>query len=527
MKQPAFQFYPAAWQGDYKLRCSSPEARCLWIEMMCIFHQSEPYGYMPNFLLNQIPSKTLTSIVEIAKRAPEDLLADCLPFVKQLAQMTAMQEEVAGRAWVELLRMEIVSVDDHGRMYSKRMVKDEYIRQVRGKSGKLGGNPALLALRETAHQSDLLNQNPTKGLSGRKTSGQAKGQAKAQTKVKQASNQKTTPVSVSVSSSVVPTDNTLVSFGDLSKPGVSTGLADQGQIDSVVQESTQEAIVDAFADAPVDTAKKDREAWPTCPQMEIIGLYHDLLPELPRVLVSRWNAAGILGKNLAARWRQGLESGRRVGFRLEECAFTNAAEGIAAFEHFFKIVQRSPLLLGLVQTDRNWRANLPWLMLPTNFEKVLQGSYVQSEPVAGGQRDTRGFAQRPSKLGTNGKPYDRFADFSTRGEFAKDDEVEDRRALKFDGSLYLLGEDVVILKGHDDDVLNELLPEYEDYGQVVEVPLEKLPKRVEIMRRCRINGLVNDAPDNVPILPEELPTFPEMKTPASDVDMESAQAATQ
>lgn len=486
------------------------------------------FAEVPQVLLNQIPSKTLTSISELAKRAPDDLLGVCFNFVRQLAQMTSMREDVAGRAWIELLRLEIISVDERGHMYSKRMIKDEYIRQVRAKSGKLGGNPALVGRTNGDVQDVLLNQNPSNGIRS--------GQAKTKAGANRSSNQNPTSLSLSLS----PT-KTLVSFGDLSKPGVSTTPADQEGIESVVQEDgIQGGIVDAFDDGHAlpqtggavlaVNASAPAAGWPPCPHMEIIEIYHGLLPDLPRVRVSRWSAENNLAKFMAARWRQGLESGKRAGFKVEDCAFTTKEEGVKAFEHFFGIVQKSPLLLGYGQEDRKWRADLFWLMRPTNFEKVLQGNYLQEGFGAGrsaqGER-TMGRTQA-SKLGTNGKPYDRFANFSTRGEFARDEgEVEDRRALKFDGSLYLLGEDVVILRGYDDEALSQLLPEYEAYGQVVEVPLDKLPKRVEIMRRCRINGLVNDAPDGVPILPEELPEFPQAKTPRAGVTIASEQGAGQ
>lgn len=46
MKRPSFQLYPADWRKDLALQSCSIAARGLWIEMLCIMHECEPYGYL-------------------------------------------------------------------------------------------------------------------------------------------------------------------------------------------------------------------------------------------------------------------------------------------------------------------------------------------------------------------------------------------------------------------------------------------------------------------------------------------------
>lgn len=46
MKRPSFQFYPADWRKDTALQFCSLQSRGLWVEMMCIAHECEPYGYL-------------------------------------------------------------------------------------------------------------------------------------------------------------------------------------------------------------------------------------------------------------------------------------------------------------------------------------------------------------------------------------------------------------------------------------------------------------------------------------------------
>lgn len=524
MKRPSFQFYPGDWQGDHKLRSCSPTARCLWLEMMCIFHQSKPYGYMPNFLLKQIPSKMLAK----DQANLEQLLDLCSGFVEQLAQMTAMRPEVVGPAWVELLRKEIPYIDENGQISSKRMVKDEYIRQVRASAGKLGGNPLLIKGDHDDEYGVLLNQNSSKT----KPNAQAKVRANHNQGAKQTSKQNPTPSSSSSSSSSSIESKDLVSYGDLSKPGFSTG---RGGLDENAHKGMKNGhqvgaemnghsvIVDAFA-LPHEVAQEsgsvspatgssgflesvDDEAASPCPHQEIISLYHELLPGLSRVKKARWEGSES-ARNLATRWREGMEAGRR-GVDLASFAFQTRAQGMEAMRLFFGLVKESPLLLGEVPNkngNRAFVADLRWLVKRSNFDKVLQGNYLD-RGVAQKNGDGAYTERKPSRLGLKpGETYDRFADYASRGEFAEDESEKDKRILLFEGGVYLFGEQIVLLEKTDGDLVRQAIEEYKPFDQVARVALEKLPKKVEITRRCRLNGLVNDSPD-IPIEPDEMPVF--------------------
>ena len=46
MKRPAFQFYPADWRKDVELQSCSMAAQGLWINVMCLAHECEPYGHL-------------------------------------------------------------------------------------------------------------------------------------------------------------------------------------------------------------------------------------------------------------------------------------------------------------------------------------------------------------------------------------------------------------------------------------------------------------------------------------------------
>ena len=117
IKRPSFQFYPGDWLNDARLRMVSVGARGLWIEMICLMHQGSEYGYL------KVGGKVILNA--------------------NLARMCgATLEEVEG--WVnELEQVEVFSRHADGCIYSRRMIRDEEVRQARAAGGKLGGNPAL------------------------------------------------------------------------------------------------------------------------------------------------------------------------------------------------------------------------------------------------------------------------------------------------------------------------------------------------------------------------------------------------
>lgn len=90
---------------------------------------------------------------------------------------------------------------------------------------------------------------------------------------------------------------------------------------------------------------------PPCPHSEIINLYHNVLPELPKVLESRWSGSA-REKDLRARWK---EDGRH-----QDLNFWNA---------LFNSVRSSQFHMGA--NDRGWQADLGWILKRANFDKML------------------------------------------------------------------------------------------------------------------------------------------------------------
>jgi hypothetical protein len=81
--------------------------------------------------------------------------------IEQLARMVGVPLKKA-RAWFkELSDRKVFSRTENGVIYSRRMVRDEHIRNVRAEAGKKGGNPKLTGGHEDKGEvKPLVNQTP-------------------------------------------------------------------------------------------------------------------------------------------------------------------------------------------------------------------------------------------------------------------------------------------------------------------------------------------------------------------------------
>lgn len=112
MKRPAFQFYPGDWRKDVELRACSLAARGLWIDLMCVAHECEPYGHL---VLNGNPMT-----------------------MQQLAGQIGVPAAQVKKLLDELIASGVARIAENGAIYSKRMVEDERVRNARAEGGKAG-----------------------------------------------------------------------------------------------------------------------------------------------------------------------------------------------------------------------------------------------------------------------------------------------------------------------------------------------------------------------------------------------------
>ena len=113
MKRPAFQFYPADWRKDAELQSCSIAARGLWHELLCVMHECEPYGHL-TLNCKAMPDTNAARLVGVEAREFRKLLA-------------------------ELEAVGVPSRTSDGILYSRRMVRDEQLRNSRAEGGIAGG----------------------------------------------------------------------------------------------------------------------------------------------------------------------------------------------------------------------------------------------------------------------------------------------------------------------------------------------------------------------------------------------------
>lgn len=143
-KRPSFQFYPSDWLRDTALRSCTTGARGLWMDMICYMHEGNPYGHL------KVGDKVILPI--------------------NLARMVGETLETIEGWLAELKEAGVYDIAIDGSMCSRRMIRDENLRQIRASGGKLGGNPNLVSTNKDNHEDNQEDkQKPTPSSSSSST----------------------------------------------------------------------------------------------------------------------------------------------------------------------------------------------------------------------------------------------------------------------------------------------------------------------------------------------------------------------
>lgn len=121
MRRPSFQFYPADWRNNANLGRCSPAARGIWVDIMCVLHDSDEYGVVRWPLLD----------LANAAHAP-------IKLVRELVEKNVLKgdDKAVDRAFVYVPRsgrkngdpVTLIPTQAGPVWFSSRMVKDEYVR---------------------------------------------------------------------------------------------------------------------------------------------------------------------------------------------------------------------------------------------------------------------------------------------------------------------------------------------------------------------------------------------------------------
>lgn len=126
MKRPSFQFYPADWRNNAKLRRCSEAARGAWMDVLCVLHDMDEYG------ICRWPLADLARSANINLKLVKELVdKDVLKGADKDAEAYIFKPRHAGKDGEP-----VTLVESNGQplWYCSRFVRDEYIRQRRGQS---------------------------------------------------------------------------------------------------------------------------------------------------------------------------------------------------------------------------------------------------------------------------------------------------------------------------------------------------------------------------------------------------------
>jgi hypothetical protein len=131
VKRPSFQFYPGDWSANPNLkRCTFAE-RGIWLEVMCLMHDQEPYGTL-RWPLKEIAQAVGCKPADLQALARKDVLKGSDDTLAEPFIYTPRSGRKDGDP------VTLVPVQGGPIWYSSRMVKDEYVRTIRGEGAGNG-----------------------------------------------------------------------------------------------------------------------------------------------------------------------------------------------------------------------------------------------------------------------------------------------------------------------------------------------------------------------------------------------------
>ena len=113
--RPWMKFYTSDWRADPALRMCSIAARGLWMEIICVMHEAEPYGSL------RVNGRPVTE--------------------RQLATLAGVTVDDVVSYLAELEDAGVFSRDSDGVIYSRRMQRDNAKEAADRLNGAGGGNP--------------------------------------------------------------------------------------------------------------------------------------------------------------------------------------------------------------------------------------------------------------------------------------------------------------------------------------------------------------------------------------------------
>lgn len=130
-KRPSFQFYPGDWQSNTNLKRCTFEEKGVWLELICLLHDSEEYGII-RWSLEEISLAIKCDTSILKSLIKKSILKGSDNPKEKVSFSTTISQKNTSPLTVLLIK------DEYGPIwYSSRMLRDEYIRKKRAACGRL------------------------------------------------------------------------------------------------------------------------------------------------------------------------------------------------------------------------------------------------------------------------------------------------------------------------------------------------------------------------------------------------------
>ena len=124
MKRPSFQFYPADWLGNSNLRRCTHAEKGVWIDVMCLMHDSEEYGIL-RWSLKEIAQAVGCKVSDLKALVAKGVLKGSDTELTEALTYTPVSGRRKGPT------VTLIDITKGPLWYSSRMVIDEYKRGAR------------------------------------------------------------------------------------------------------------------------------------------------------------------------------------------------------------------------------------------------------------------------------------------------------------------------------------------------------------------------------------------------------------
>lgn len=371
MKRPSFQFYPADWKSNMKLRICSEQAKGAWIEILCILHDCEEYGVFRRKLSELIRASGVSksSVKELVEKGvlkgsddtPEEFVYTPRSGRKNGEPVTLIRSE-SGPCW-----------------YSTRMVRDEYVRKNKAAQGQFSS--------DNQPEKSSSNHSPMPPIGEEYGDVKSDGSTSSSTStsslntLKEKINKKEKPVAIAPD-----IEKYLLSLG-VSSEAISRWATHRKKNKSEVTERVVRSfkeqaelagisLEDAICESIDNGWKGFKAAWvkdsvvstkgkfPPCPHQEIIKIFVEELPECPepsvldatrkRLIEQRWSSLFVPELNGTVR-------------------ASSVESGLEFMRKFFRYVKNDTRIL------KNYNVSFAWLMKEEIFISVKEGNFYEEK----------------------------------------------------------------------------------------------------------------------------------------------------